>query len=94
MPLLNDETGPVLAYLRPVRRNVYAVPAAGQGHSQAAKDGTSGNRSGCIQGLFPPAGGGFGLSCEVILDIPQGVLADDGESLFSDSEPSVPLVGF
>ena len=41
MPLLKDEAGAVLAYLRPVGRHVYAGPATGQGHSPAAKDSAS-----------------------------------------------------
>ena len=48
MPLLNDEAGAVFTHLGAVRGDVHGVPAAGEGHSQAAKDGASDNRSGCI----------------------------------------------
>ena len=48
MSLLNDEAGAVFAYLGAARRYVHGMTAAGEGHSQAAKDGASDNRSGCI----------------------------------------------
>lgn len=93
MPLLNDEARAVLAYLGAARRHVYGMPAAGQGHSNAPKDSAGYTHPGPVEGLFPPGGSPGSLDAEIVFDVLNGVLADDGEGLVCDVIPRLPDIG-
>ena len=87
MPLLNDEAGAVFAYLGSARRHVHGMTAAGEGHSQTAKDGANNADPGPIEPFFPAGSHGC-FKVQIHPDVIGSMLCDNREGLFCDIPPS------